>query len=166
MRMRMGGASDVTTATGITNKMEAAAAKGSTSLNMAHVFNSLNSKESSLVEKRQVITKAHCEDRLACTVAMRSPEEYKYWLGEYIKALAANEEVDTIRMIAEELMKGEQGKEDGVGAGETFGWSDCNELGLDKLKVMKEVVIKTLGGIRDSAIATKLLIEYGEELGM
>jgi hypothetical protein len=36
---------------------------------------------SSLVEKRQVITKAHCEDRLACTVAMRSPEEYKYWLG-------------------------------------------------------------------------------------
>jgi hypothetical protein len=43
-------------------------------------------------------------------------------------------------MIAEELMKGGQGKEDVVGAGETFGWSDCNELGLDKLKVMKEVV--------------------------
>ena len=165
MRMRMGGTGDGTTTMGITNKMEAEAAKGSMALNMAHVFNSLNSKETSLVEKRQIITKAHCEDRMACTVAMGSPEEYKYWLGEYVKALAANEDADTIRMVAEELMKEDDGGSGDNGGGDE-GWSDCMELGLDKLRVMKEVVIKTLGGIRDSAAATTLLNEYGEELGM
>eukprot|EP00520_Triparma_pacifica_P017515 CAMPEP_0118632218 /NCGR_PEP_ID=MMETSP0785-20121206/322_1 /TAXON_ID=91992 /ORGANISM="Bolidomonas pacifica, Strain CCMP 1866" /LENGTH=1155 /DNA_ID=CAMNT_0006522963 /DNA_START=122 /DNA_END=3585 /DNA_ORIENTATION=+ len=127
-------------ANGIVRRMQAKVARGSGALNMVHIFSSASDTDSATVEKKQILTKAHCENQIAIAVVMRSPEEYKEWLGKYIKVLAENEDLDTIRMIGEELIRGntnESQREEGV-------WSDCTELGLDKIDTMKNVFIKAL----------------------
>lgn len=139
---------------GIVNRMETLAAQG-TKLNMSYVFGSLNSTNPSVIGKREVLNRGHCEDRMACAVAMRSPEEYKYWVGEYVTLLANTGDLATIRMLCEELIEGYSGS--------SRGWCDCASLGIDKLTLMKDVVLVNMMKGRS---ASELAHEYAEILGM
>ena len=143
---------------GIVNRLESQAAQGTARLNMVHMFSSMSSNNNGLVEKRQVLNKAHCEDKIACAVIMKSTEEYKHWLGEYIGVLATNEDIATIRIVGEELMRGEDGNRAGSER------SDCEELGLKRLDVMKEVFITALAKVGNGAVSS-ILNEYAEEIG-
>ena len=51
-----------------------------------------------------VATRSHCEDRMACALAVRSPSEFKHWLRLYVRTLALGGHADLLRMLVDMLL--------------------------------------------------------------
>eukprot|EP00977_Amphora_coffeiformis_P011400 scaffold2760_cov167-Amphora_coffeaeformis.AAC.14 len=84
-----------------------------------------------------VPTKAHCEDRLACSIALNSPSEFRQWLGMYAKTLAASGQEALLRMLMDVL----------IDSSADSGWWLCTGLstmGLDRKELLKKVLLPAM----------------------
>ena len=115
--------------------------------------------------RSRAITRSHCEDRMACALALRSPDEFRTWLGRYVRALAAAGDEGQLRLLADALLGAEtdkrpDGRGDGgrgnvnggdgnfvAGGGGACWWlSDTPAvLGLDRREALRTVVIPAMG---------------------
>jgi protein HIRA/HIR1 len=83
-----------------------------------------------------VPTRAHCEDRLACALILRSELDYKHWLGLYAKTLAAGGHEASLRTLIDALLQAEESH-----------WclsAGLNSLGLDRKGLLKSVVLPAM----------------------
>ena len=50
------------------------------------------------------VTRAHCEDRMACALAMKSSMEFKHWLRLYVRVLVIRGQTSQIRMLVSMIL--------------------------------------------------------------
>jgi protein HIRA/HIR1 len=54
-----------------------------------------------------IITRSHCEDRLACSIALGSPSEFIIWLRYYSRFLVSTGNGDALRFLTDILLNGQ-----------------------------------------------------------
>jgi protein HIRA/HIR1 len=103
-----------------------------------------------------MITRSHCEDRMACAVMLASASEYKRWLGMYARALAITGNADAIRLLADALLLGgEKGDTNDNDVDDSSGsavaaprswWlsRSASILGLDRRSLVQSTVLPEL----------------------
>jgi len=51
-----------------------------------------------------IFTRSHCEDRIACALALRSTSDFRYWLSQYIRRLASEGNESHLRFVVDMLL--------------------------------------------------------------
>jgi protein HIRA/HIR1 len=59
-----------------------------------------------MLEQDRIVTRSHCEDRMACAVALRSSREFQHWLSLYAKTLSSSGDEKQLRLLVELLLHG------------------------------------------------------------
>ena len=54
--------------------------------------------------QKSIVTRAHCEDRMACSLALRSATEFKHWLKLYAKCLSVECDSTYLRCLCDLLL--------------------------------------------------------------
>jgi len=96
------------------------------------------------VDAEYIISRSHCEDRMACAVALQSKVDFEFWLKMYARRLGKEGEEYRLRFLIDLLLQ----KETGEGSTDDI---DCwwlnsagTILGLEKKKLIK-IVIEEMG---------------------
>jgi len=87
---------------------------------------------------KDVVTRAHCEDRMACSLALGSVSEFKHWLKLYARHLASSNDADYLRFLCDLIL----GKDTTIK--ETFTDPDCsfekrNSVQLKQTHIMHSI---------------------------
>ena len=85
-----------------------------------------------------LVSRAHCEDRLACALALGSSAEFKFWLTCYVRTLARVSNEAQLRLLFDMLLGGK-----GDSASSSCWWlsSAATILNHDRRGLLKNVVI-------------------------
>jgi protein HIRA/HIR1 len=90
-------------------------------------------------------TRSHCEDRMACALALGSASEFEYWLSMYARALSMCGYESLLRTLVDMLLgSANKDKMDDVQASENLCWwlSDATRiLSFDRKKLITSIVI-------------------------
>lgn len=92
-----------------------------------------------------IATRSHCEDRMACALALKSSSEFEYWLSMYVRTLAVSGHKALLRLIVD-MLSGKRKKDtmDDNTSNESICWwlSDApSVLASDRRKLIKSIVI-------------------------
>ena len=85
-------------------------------------------------------TRSHCEDRMACALALGSSKEFQYWLSQYVKNLASSGNESHLRLLVELLLSSREG----VSHSSSSCWwlsSAPTVLNLNRKELVQTVVI-------------------------
>jgi len=63
-----------------------------------------SSDNSSNTSPQQIITRSHCEDRLACSIALGSASEFQTWMRYYARCLVTSGDGDALRFLVDILL--------------------------------------------------------------
>jgi len=63
-----------------------------------------SSDSSSNTSPQQIITRSHCEDRLACSIALGSTSEFQTWMRYYARSLVTSGDGDALRFLVDILL--------------------------------------------------------------
>jgi protein HIRA/HIR1 len=94
-----------------------------------------------------IASRAHCEDRLACAVALSSASEYKHWLALYVRTLAVAGDASHLRMLVDMLLGNTTNHVTTEGTESDCCWwmsSTPEVLKLDRKSLVKTVVISEM----------------------
>jgi protein HIRA/HIR1 len=86
------------------------------------------------------VTRSHCEDRLACAMALVSAGEFEIWLARYVRTLVQGGWEDHVRLLLDLLL----GSSASCVKDESSCWwlsSAPTILGLDRQELVKKIVI-------------------------
>ena len=93
-------------------------------------------------------TKAHCEDRLACALALQSKPDFEHWLRLYVRALSVEADMVNLRLVVGMLLDKIQstGMEEAGSNSNTSSacwWlsSAQSVLGLDRKETVAKIII-------------------------
>lgn len=91
-------------------------------------------------------TRSHCEDRMACAMALGSASEFSYWLSMYARTLSVGGRGPLLRMLVDMLFgtKYTVSTDSGMPGGASVCWwlsSAPQVLGLDRKKLVKTIVV-------------------------
>lgn len=129
-------------------------------------------------------SRVHCEDRMACSLALGSPSEFQHWLRLYSRLLTSEGDVTYLRCLCDVLMGNKPQPADYVPAGPlrginadigtssaiqsapdnyTLWWVDANAdrklLGLDRADLLR-LVVAEMGRNRElQRLTNEILIE-------
>lgn len=53
---------------------------------------------------QNIVTRAYCEDRLACAIALQSSLEFQVWISTYAKCLSSTGDANTLRFLVDVLL--------------------------------------------------------------
>ena len=115
-----------------------------------------------------IASRSHCEDRMACALALGSAAEFEYWFSMYIKILSLTGNESLLRLVMDMLL-GKYAKESSSGTPTTCWWLSESPkiLGLDRAKLVKTVVIPEMSKNRAlQRITNEIAIEaegFGQE---
>jgi protein HIRA/HIR1 len=105
-----------------------------------------------------VPTKAHCEDRLACAIALQSASEFRQWLACYAKTLASGGQEQLLRTLVDVLLSDVNGS----------GWWLSTGLGtfdLDRKELLRKVVLPAMSKNRAlQRLTNELAVELNQGL--
>lgn len=84
-------------------------------------------------------TRAHCEDRIACSIALRSKEDFEHWLRLYTRILVAEDDSDALRLLTDMLL----GKDRNEGDVSHCWWiySSASILGLNRAEAVRKIIV-------------------------
>ena len=87
---------------GLLSKMDQLVRSGASMESAKQMYIKLagNEKQKSQI----IITRAHCEDRLACAMALRSASDFQVWISSYAKCLSSSGNADTLRFLVDVLL--------------------------------------------------------------
>jgi protein HIRA/HIR1 len=94
-----------------------------------------------------VATRSHCEDRMACALALGSASEFQYWLSLYARTLSVGGRGPLLRMLVDMLFgkkDSESTDSDSPGGASACCWwlsSAPQVLGLDRKTLVKSIVV-------------------------
>lgn len=94
-----------------------------------------------------IITRSHCEDRLACAIALDSKSEFETWLALYARCLSSSGEAEALRFLVDNLL--DSGESDTfIDTGDdscqnvsSFLLLGIKRLGLDSKRVIRQLVL-------------------------
>jgi protein HIRA/HIR1 len=84
-------------------------------------------------------TRAHCEDRIACSIALRSKEDFEHWLRLYARILVADGDSDTLRLLTDMLL----GRDQIQGDVSECWWMypSVSILGLNRTEAIQKIIV-------------------------
>jgi protein HIRA/HIR1 len=90
--------------------------------------------------------RSHCEDRMACALALGSASEFSYWLSMYARTLSVGGRGPLLRMLVDMLFgtKDTGSTDSGLPDGASACWwlsSAPQVLGLDRKNLVKTIVV-------------------------
>ena len=93
-------------------------------------------------EAEYVSSRSHCEDRMACAIALKSCSEFEYWLKMYARRLSREGEENVLRFVIDLLLGKNVVKGDNERENSECWWicSANNILGLEKKTLIKIVI--------------------------
>lgn len=90
-------------------------------------------------------TRSHCEDRIACAVALQSKPDFEHWLRLYVRALALDADSAHLRLLVDMLLHKRVSSNGDVSMNaETTCWwlsSAARILDLDRLGAVEKIII-------------------------
>ncbi|GMI26867.1 hypothetical protein TeGR_g10310, partial [Tetraparma gracilis] len=172
LRSRMGGGGGGPAAASVLSKVDSYVGKG-VSLTPAAVFASSGSTTAAGKAAHHALNRSYCEDKMACAVALRCGEDWRYWFGEFCRFLADAGDEAAFRSVVAELMDGTW---EGVGeeGGGVRGWwrGGADAFGFGRVGLLKEVVLgamttnRSLQGLVGEVSAKLELVEGLEDVEM
>ncbi len=130
---------------GALSKLEKMVHSGGSAMTSAkHMFHKLLDNEKSTFQ--QIITRSHCEDRLACSVALGSAAEFEIWLSLYARHLAFAGDADALRFLVDILLGVPTSNTAAAGGNESpscwwFVSIGMQTLGLDSKRIIKKCIL-------------------------
>lgn len=116
------------------------------------VYQKITSSDAGYATDRYV-TRSHCEDRLACTIALGSSSEFKTWLRYYARCLVSTGSEDALRFLVDILLNDQQVKSPSF---LSLGKQTLNLVGKDLVR----------GAILPECQTSRLLQRFTNELSM
>ena len=93
-------------------------------------------------------TRSHCEDRMACALAVGSSSEFKHWLSLYVRTLSLGRHADVLRVLVDMLFGTTRDSQDDAtpasASGNSMHWwlsSSPQILNLDRKSLVRTIVI-------------------------
>ena len=85
-----------------------------------------------------IVTRSHCEDRMACAAVLGSVEEFKSWFLLYVQTLSKGGHVDQLRLLVDMLLES-----NGDSKSSSWWWLSLAPefLNLDRKDMVKSIVI-------------------------
>lgn len=101
--------------TGILAKMDRFVKSNSASSSMASAkqmyqkvaASSSEGNANNATTSQKIITRSHCEDRLACSIALASAGEFQIWIRYYARCLVSTGDGDALRFVVDILLGGD-----------------------------------------------------------
>jgi protein HIRA/HIR1 len=87
---------------GLLSKMDRFVRSGSSMESAKQMYIKLVENENQSSQK--IVTRSHCEDRLACAIALGSAAEFQMWLSSYARCLSTSCDADTLRFLVDILL--------------------------------------------------------------
>ncbi len=90
-----------------------------------------------------IASRSHCEDRMACALALNSALEFEEWFAKYVKILAVTGNESLLRMVMD-LLLGKYDSDNSNSNSTTACWwlsESPSILGIDRAKLVKTIVI-------------------------
>ena len=75
---------------------------GSTMASAKQMYHKVSDNEK--LTSQKVVTRSHCEDRLACSIALGSASEFEVWLSLYARSLSSAGDADALRFLVDILL--------------------------------------------------------------
>jgi len=100
-----------TSPNGILFKMEDAVRSGSVSSSLKPSHRGRDGHSAAMFQNGEnassgnIVTRSHCEDRMACAAALGSVDEFKTWFLHYIQTLSKGGHVDQLRLLVDMLLE-------------------------------------------------------------
>lgn len=97
-------------AKGVLSKMEDAVRSGSVMSSLKPSYRGRDGHSAAMYRHgedaggNKLVTRSHCEDRMACAAVLGSADEFKNWLLLYIRTLAMGGHADHLRLIVDMLL--------------------------------------------------------------
>ncbi len=94
-----------------------------------------------------IITRSHCEDRLACAIALDSKSEFETWLAMYARCLSSSGEAEALRFLVDALLDAGESDtlmdtgDDSCQNVSSFLLLGIKRLGLDSKRVIRQLVL-------------------------
>jgi protein HIRA/HIR1 len=111
------------------------------------------------------ITRAHCEDRLACALALQSSSDFKHWLFLYIRQLCVEADSNQLRFLIDMLLNDQNVIDsDEMEVTENNCWwllSGSSVMGLNKRELVEHIIIPEMSKNRS---LQRLMNEISTEL--
>jgi protein HIRA/HIR1 len=87
-------------------------------------------------------TRSHCEDRMACAMALGSSTEFQYWLSQYVKSLTVVGNESSLRLLVEMLLSSNDERQDSTSSSSCWWLSSApTVLNLNRKDLVKTVVV-------------------------
>ena len=101
-------------------------------------------KEDDESNLQSFVTRAHCEDRLACAVLMRSKVDFEIWFSLYIRRLCLEDDSNQLRFVIDLLLNKANGMQNSES--QTCWWLSAGHdiLGMKKKQIIEKMVIPEL----------------------
>ena len=103
--------------------------------------------ESEKQSYQYVITRSHCEDRLACAIALDSKSEFETWMGLYARCLSSSGEAKALRFLVDTLLD-DSGSDTLMDIGDessknvpTFLFTGIKGLGLESKQIIRQAIL-------------------------
>ena len=96
---------------------------------------------------QQIITRSHCEDRLACAIALDSKSEFEKWLALYARCLSSSGEAEALRFLVDTLIDASSSEifmlteEDSVRNVPSFLLTGIKRLGLESKQIIRQSIL-------------------------
>lgn len=112
------------------------------------------------------MTRAHCEDRLACALALQSQSDFKHWLLLYVRQLCVDADSNQLRFLVDVLLYENSAVESEGNEGTQLCWwlqSGQTVLDIDKRHIVEKIIIPEMSKNRS---LQRLLNELSTELNL
>ena len=116
------------------------------------VYQKITLSESGSTTDR-IVTRSHCEDRLACSIALGSSNEFKTWLRYYARCLVSTGDELGLRFLVDNLLSDQQMNSPSF---LSEGRQSLNLVGKDLVR----------GAILPECLSSRLLQRFTNELSM
>jgi len=94
---------------------------------------------------QQIITRSHCEDRLACVIALDSKSEFETWLALYARCLSSSGEAEALRFLVDTLLDASSSDNfmvtDDCGNVPSFLLIGIKRLGLESKQIIRQTIL-------------------------
>lgn len=94
-----------------------------------------------------IITRSHCEDRLACAIALDSKSEFETWVALYARCLSSSGEAEALRFLVDTLLDAGESdtlmdtSDDSCQNVSSFLLLGIKRLGLESKRVIRQLVL-------------------------
>lgn len=90
-----------------------------------------------------ISTRAHCEDRMACAMILKSKADFQHWLRLYIRGLSMENDGTQLRFVVDMLLHNIDSDHKKEGQLTSFWWISSTRqiLGIDRIKIVQTIII-------------------------